>query len=476
MLDYRAPPAVLDAITRTDFYSFIQAFFPIVSGGESLLLNWHLEAMAYALTRVMNGEVRRLIITLPPRHLKSICASVAFPAFLLGHDPARRIICVSYSDQLARKHANDCRALMRSVRYRSVFPGARLSLDKDSETEFMTTRRGFRLATSVGGTLTGRGGNLIVIDDPMKPQDAHSETMRENVKQWYGNTLISRLDNKTLNPIVVVMQRLHSDDFVGYLIEQEGWTVMNLPAIAETEQTIMLGHNRVFARPAQHVLHSARESRGVLNEIRRSMGSVDFAAQYQQTPVPPSGNMVDWSWFKFFDEAPACKPGDRFILSWDTALSPSELSDYSVCMVLQIRKDTVWVLDLVRGRFDYPTLKRRAIQLHRQWSPIGEYRLVIENKGSGMSLIQDLINQNIYPIRVQPSGDKVMRMHAQTARIESGSVFLPRRAAWLDDFRTELLAFPRGRHDDQVDALSQGLDRAFNYQPPQAASGTFAYL
>src|SRR5215207_876716 len=130
-LQFPTSQAFLNAVVRNDLYSFIQAFFPTVSGGESLMLNWHLEAMAYALTRVMNGEIRRLIITMPPRHLKSICASVAFPAFLLGHDPTRRIICVSYSDPLARKHANDCRALIRSDRYRRLFPHTRLSLDKD---------------------------------------------------------------------------------------------------------------------------------------------------------------------------------------------------------------------------------------------------------------------------------------------------------------------------------------------------------
>jgi hypothetical protein len=150
--------AVIDAVLRRDFCSFVQAIFPIVStsGGE-LLLNWHIEAMAEAVSKVLRGETRRLIITVPPRSLKSICASVALPAFALGLDPTARVICVSYSDNLARKHANDCRALMRSSKYRRLFPGTRIS--KDTELEIETTARGFRLATSVGGTLTGRGGN-----------------------------------------------------------------------------------------------------------------------------------------------------------------------------------------------------------------------------------------------------------------------------------------------------------------------------
>ena len=238
------------AILRSDFYSFVQAAFPIVSGGEELLRNWHLEAMAYALTRVMRGEIRRLIINVPPRSLKSICASVAFPAFLLGHDPTLRIICVSYAEALARKHAGDTRALMRSPLYRRLFPGTRISPRKDTELEFMTTKGGFRLATSVGGTLTGRGGGLVILDDPMKPQDAYSETARETVKQWYAAHLLSRLDNKAEDGIIVVMQRLHVDDLVGHLLEQEGWTLLKLPAIAQSDETTLLGPDRCYVRLA----------------------------------------------------------------------------------------------------------------------------------------------------------------------------------------------------------------------------------
>ena len=232
--------AVVEAILRNDLGSFVQGIFPIVSAGVGFFPNWHVEAITYALTRVMRGEIKRLIITVPPRSLKSICASVAFPAFVLGHDPTKRIICVSYSEGLARKHANDFRAVMRSSLYQRLFPRARISPAKDTELEAMTTARGFRYATSVGGTLTGRGGNLLILDDPMKPQDAHSESARESLKQWYANTLLPRLDTKSQDAIIVVMQRLHDDDLVGHLLEQGGWHELNLPAIAEMEQIVPL--------------------------------------------------------------------------------------------------------------------------------------------------------------------------------------------------------------------------------------------
>jgi predicted phage terminase large subunit-like protein len=458
-------PRFVQAILRSDLYSFIREVFPIVSPGALFAPNWHIEAIAFALTRVLAGEIKRLIITVPPRSLKSICASVAFPAFILGRDPQRKIICVSYSEALARKHANDCRAVMRSNLYNRLFPNSRISPVKDTELEFACTSGGSRLATSVGGTLTGRGGNFVIIDDPMKPQDAYSEAAREHTKQWYANTLLSRLDDKTKDVIVVVMQRLHVDDLVGHLLEQGGWTHLNFPAIAESEYRVPLSPVRWYLRRSGEVLHPEREPRGILDEFKRSMGSLDFGAQFQQEPVAQGGNLIKWDWFQFYDEAPAWKPGDRIIASWDTALSERDLASYSVCVVLQIRGETIFVLDVVRERLEYPHLQRKVIELHGRWCTVGNnYSLLIENKGSGMSLIQDLRHKNIHAIAVVPEGDKIMRMNAQTARIEARSVSLPRRAGWLDEFRREMLVFPAGRYSDQVDALSQALNHAVNPQ------------
>jgi predicted phage terminase large subunit-like protein len=324
----------------------------------------------------------------------------------------------------------------------------------------MTTARGFRLATSVGGTLTGRGGNLIIIDDPMKPQD--SESTRQSVLQWFGNTLLSRLDNKATDAIIVVMQRLHPDDLVGYLIEQGGWTHLNLPAVAEVDEWILLGGGRLHHRRIGDVLHPQREPQAVLDELKRTMGSLAFAAQYQQQPVPIEGNLIKWSWFQFYDEQPELLPGDRIIVSWDTAMSSKELANYSACVVLHVRGGTVYVRDVFRARLDFPDLRKKVIEMHWCWRRVtSNYALFVEKKGSGMSLVQDLRQHDIYAIGIEPEGDKIMRMSEQTARIEAGSVFLPRQAPWLDDFRREVLAFPNGGYNDQVDALSQGLKRAF---------------
>ena len=186
------------------------------------------------------------------------------------------------------------------------------------------------------------------------------------------------------------------------------------------------------------------------------------------------GNLIRWSWFRTHAEPPGLRPGDKLIVSWDTAMSAGELSDYSVCIVLQVRGESVYMLDVLRERLEFPALRRKVIEMHQRWRAASpNYSLLIENKGSGMSLVQDLRRDNIHAIPIEPAGDKIMRMNAQTARIEAGQVSLPKRAPWLDEFRRELMAFPAGRFDDQVDALSQGLSRVFDYRPPVAYIGRF---
>jgi len=216
--------AAFRILLREDLASFTHKTFLTVSPAREYQLNWHIEAMAWHLEQCLKGNIKRLIITVPPRHLKSICASVAFPAWALGHDPSLRIIAASYAADLARKHALDCRAVLQAPWYRRVFPRTRLHPDKNTELEVMTTARGFRYATSIGGSVTGRGGDLVLIDDPMKPEEAMSELKRNAVNQWFDGTLYPRLDNKAEGVIILIMQRLHVDDLIGHVTEQEART------------------------------------------------------------------------------------------------------------------------------------------------------------------------------------------------------------------------------------------------------------
>jgi len=452
-----SPEQILHYGRRHDLHTFTRLCFRIVLPGETFVPNWHVEAICYALERVVRGEVKRLIITLPPRALKSLCASVAFPAFVLGNHPTRKIICCSYADTLAYKHARDFRAVVHAPAYKALFPDARIDPDKDSQAEIATTRRGFRLATSIGGGLTGRGGNLLIVDDPMKAQDAYSKAERAFVNERFTGALLSRLDNKEEDAVVVVMQRLHVDDLVGRLFEIGGWEVLSLPALAEEASWIPIGPGKVHHRRPGDLLIPARESKAALDRVKREIGPLDFAAQYQQAPVPPEGNVIKREWLRFYKVPPERRPGDSVIISWDTAMKESETSDYSVATVWLIRGEEHYLLDLVRARLDFPSLRQVALTLHRRWNPRAT---IVEDKGSGTSLLQEFRKDGLSAIPFNSAANKVMRMHGQSARFAGGTIFFPEQAPWLDDLIEELLAFPGNKHDDQVDSVSQALEWA----------------
>jgi len=326
----------------------------------------------------------------------------------------------------------------------------------------MTTARGFRLAASLHGALTGRGGSIIIIDDPQKPLEVQSQRARERDQQRYATTLLPRLDDKSTGAIILVMQRLHPDDLAGYLLRQGGWEHLNLPAIAQVEQQIPLGPGRFHWRPRGSLLHPEREPQETLDKMRCEMGSVPFAAQYQQSPVPPEGAIVQPEWFVTHNEEPGVGINDKIIMSWDTAFGANEPSNFSACVVGLVKGERVYILEVYRARLEFPALMRKVIEIYRRRRVANrECSLLIENKGSGISLIQQLRFQDIPVIAIQPEGEKITRLRRNTPKIEAGFVSLPFRAPWLDDFELEILAFPNGAHSDQVDAFSQLLDRVY---------------
>jgi predicted phage terminase large subunit-like protein len=444
------PHLVFQALLAHDLLAFTEFAFGVVRPGLTFKANWHLDAIAAKLSQVARGEIRRLIITLPPRNLKSLCASVALPAWFLGHHPSERVVVVSYSDFLTRSHANDFRLLVKHPIYQATFPAMRL--DRDTDREITTTKRGKRIATSIDGTLTGLGGNLIVIDDPLKLGDAMSESVRSRVIDWYRSTLLSRGDDKAATRIVVVMQRVHQYDLVGYLQEQGGFDTLNLPAIAQRTETFDLCEGRSYTRQKGELLHPDHEPAHVLAELKREMGPIAFSAQYQQSPIPPGGTIIQRKWLTTYDDV-HYQSGDRIIMSWDIALSETESGDYSACVVLLRRQEVFYILEVVRGRFPFDTLKQKVMEVKRRYaSPT----LLIEDSPISRGLIQNLRDKSINVTVYKPDTDKRARVIAQSDLFAGGSVRFPRRAAWLEDLTAELLAFP-GRHDDQVDALTQGL-------------------
>ncbi|MCH9809491.1 MAG: terminase [Alphaproteobacteria bacterium] len=386
---------LLDALLRQKLSGFTEKCFYEVGGGQSYQHNWHLDAIAWHLEEVAKGNIRRLLITIQPRSLKSIHASVAFPAWLLGHNPGERIVCASYGQELAVKHANQCRNILKTDWYRRLFSATRIDTAKDTEMLFQTTRGGVRQSVTVGGALTGLGGSIFIIDDPMKAADANSQSARERVKTWFNQTLLSRLDNKREDKIVVVMQRLHVDDLAGHLLTGEGWRHLNLPAIAERKQRVQIASGKFYKRSVGDLLQPKREPQSVLAELKESMGTADFSAQYQQAPVPPKGNLVKRRWFASYTGSPPLKESyrDTIVQSWDTAMKGTDLADYSACVTALVRGEAIYIIDVLKERLDYPDLKRAVIRLKERFSAD---TVLIEDKGSGMSLIQDLQHGHIY--------------------------------------------------------------------------------
>jgi hypothetical protein len=373
-----------DDLLRRDFACFARRAFSELNPQTAFLLGWHFEIIAAKLAAVFEGKIRRLIINLPPRHLKSHLASVAFPAWCLGRNPSAQILCVSYAQELADKLSRDCRRIVASDWYRWIFP-TRLSPQRQAVPEFETTAQGCRIATSVGGVLTGRGADIIIIDDPLKPEEALSEAHRQGANEWFDRTLYSRLNDKQQGAIVLIMHRLHEDDLVGHVLGQEDWEVVRLPAIAEDDETIVVDSllgPRCFQRRRGEALHPAREPLPMLERIRRTIGEYKFAGQYQQAPSPLGGGLVKAAWFRHYTANELPVKFERVVQSWDTASKATELSDFSVCTSWGIHGKNLYLLDVLRRRLEYPELKRAVREQYERLRPSV---VLIEDKASGTS-------------------------------------------------------------------------------------------
>lgn len=463
------PQAFLHTLARTDFEIFLELVFAQLNPAISLSRGWYLKAMAQALMEVAEGRERRLQITVPPRHLKSVMTTVAFPAWLLGRRPEIRIICASYGQDLATKHARDFRKIMQSGWYADVFPETAASVVRDTESDFGTRQGGHRFATAVGGTITGIGADVILIDDLMKAQDAPFPEARAKAHRFVDETLVTRLDNKESGVIVAIQQRLSDDDVSAHLTSKDAYRHLDLPAIAVRDEIIRLTHGRVHARRIGDVLNPAREPREVLDRLRAEMGSRAFEAQYQQNPTPLEGDYLRWEDVQFYDEAPDRSRLQKVVHSWDVASSSAPGADYSVGTVWGHDGQSWLLLNLIRQRMVYADLLARVRAERNKWRAD---LILVENSSVGPVLLDDLARDMRClsdPAHHAPWCDrrainvdmpKPERFFASVERLYSGMAKLPRQAPWLDDLRRELMTFPAARHDDQVDSLSQFLNWA----------------
>ena len=451
----RSRERLFEAALRQDLSSFTRKTFHTVDPGAEYLSNWHIDCMSEHLMAAANGEIRQLIINIPPRMMKSISVGVAWPAFLLGHDPTRKIMAASYAKELSLKHSQDCRLVVESEWYRRIFPEVVIADDQNTKSKFLTTQRGFRFATSVGGSSTGEGGDVLIVDDPLKPIEAASQVQRDGANTWFDQTFSSRLNNKKTGVIVVVMQRLHENDLSGHLLAKGGWYHLKIPLIAETKVAVRFPISGFdFYRMPGNLLHEARMGKEDIEKAKKNMGEYGFAGQYQQTPAPAGGGIFQERWFLHYAALP--EGAGRIVQSWDTAFKSDQINDPSVCTTWLVTNEFYYLMDVLCERMIYPTLKQKAISHAASW---GAQEIIIEDKGSGQSLIQDLRKETkLSVISVTPDADKITRASVVSPIIESGKVLVPEsKPQWLSEYMEEMLLFPNAAHDDRVDSTTQFL-------------------
>jgi predicted phage terminase large subunit-like protein len=461
--------AVYYQLLRDNLLFFVLRVFKHLNPTREYQHNWHVEAIVHHLELVMTGKIRRLIINLPPRYLKSQIVSVAFTAFLLGHGPSKRIYGISYGADLSLKHAADVRSVMESAWYKRVFPRTRII--RAIESSIHTNKRGYRIGTSVNASLTGFGGDCFILDDIQKPQDAMSEAYRTQLNNWITNTLLPRQEDKSKASIVLVMQRVHLLDATGFLLENsDQWTVLSLPAIADEDTRVPYrareGEVLYYTRRAGFALHKSYESIETLTQLRAEMGEVAFAAQYLQRPVPDSGAMISRSTIQLVDSAPARTPRMKVIQSWDTAGKTGPNNDYSVCTTILQDGDHRYIIHIERGKYSYSELKEKALELAARFKPTV---ILVEDASSGIQLAQDLTKLGRYVIKeIKSDGtSKEARVYLQQAKFDAGFVFFVKGIRNLPEAVQELLSFPQVKHDDFVDSLMQALaygdKKEYNY-------------
>ena len=443
---------IVEAACRNDFLSFFQWCFHMLHPGSTLNMNWHHYRIAWHLELVLQGIIRRLIITAPPRTLKSLMVSVAFPAYWMGRNPGERIIGISHSADLQIKFSNDFRRIVESAEYQTLFPHVKLS--KNTETEVHTSQGGHRYARSAEGSLTGFGGGILILDDFQKPLDVASEARRMSTNASYYSTVASRTDNQHTGAIIVVGQRLHPDDHIGMLLRSaEPWTNLTFPAIAEREEYIPIWPGRSYFRRVGDLLHPEQQNREFL-EALRTQAPETFAAQYQQSPIPPGGFLIRRDQIQYCDELPQRTSSSVYLQSWDTGQKPGETNARSACLDILVHENKYFIAHALVGQWEYHDLEQRVLSHADAHKP---NVILIEDVGFGTALIGTLKHKGLPVIAVKPEGDKKTRLLREMAKFANAQVFLLKTAPGRADLETELFNFPGGRRNDLVDALSQAL-------------------
>jgi len=438
---------------HTKLLSYAKVMNPrYINGKMHSMLGEYLEA-------VEAGHIRRLLIFAPPQNGKSHLTSEFFPSWCIGRNPEWSIIAATYAQERANDVGVPVRNQVDSDVHRSIFPDCCISPDSKSAKHFTTIQGGHYYSVGMKASITGRGAHLLLIDDPVKGrEEVESRTIRRKVVEWFKSDAYTRL--RPDNRIVIILTRWHTHDLAGYVLseqKQENWVVLDFKAIAEKGD--------ILGREIGEPLFPEWYPLDVLENKKIVLGSYNWNSLYQQHPTPKEGGMVKSAWLRRYSDNPGhedkgvVKTPEKYIkivISWDTAGKTEELHDPTVATVWGITKNSYYLLDVLNKKMEFPQLVRAVKRLHNIHNPSIH---LIEDRGSGQSLIQDLQQNTTIPIKaVSVKGlDKIIRLDAVTGLFEAGKVFIPVFAHWLDEYEHQILNFPGVEHDDMVDATSQFL-------------------
>lgn len=445
-------------LARRSLRTYLEWIWPIVEPSTRFVHGWHLDAICEHLEAVTRREIRHLLITVPPRHTKSLTCSVAWPTWAWATHPAFRFLFASYAADLSTEHAVLSRRVIESAKYQSAFGHVVvLTTDQNIKTHYENTERGYRMSTSVGGSATGRGGDFTVIDDPHNLKEIHSEAIRADVLRWHDQVWSSRLNDPERGARVVIMQRGHEQDLGAHLLARGGYTHLNLPSEYEpTTRVSPTGWRDPRTVPGE-LLCPSRVGPSAIAEAKRDLGSYAFAAQHQQRPAPAEGGIIKRQWWRWYTTLP--ERFDELLLSWDMAFKALSDTDFVVGQGWGRVGADCYLFDQVRDRLTFSQTVKAVRNLSAKWPQA--WAKLVEDSANGPAVIDTLSREIPGLIAVKPEGGKVARLNAVSPMIEAGNVWLPDPsiAPWVQEFVEELSIFPKGANDDQVDAMSQALRR-----------------
>jgi predicted phage terminase large subunit-like protein len=469
------PEQIAAERARRSLTEFIRQAWPVAEPGSPYVPGWHLDAVCEHLEAVTRGEIRRLLINVPPRSGKSLTVSVFWPAWVWTTQPETRWLYSSYAQSLATRDSVRCRRLIESAWFRERWGDVfSLTSDQNVKVRFENDRTGVRLATSVGGSATGEGGDVIVCDDPHKVEEAHSDTIREGVLDWWDHTMSTRLNDPRTGAMVVIMQRVHERDLAGHVIDQGGWTHLCLPAEFEPRHPFLWpGEPR---REPGELLCPERVGVQEIEALKTSLGVYGAAGQLQQRPAPAGGGIFERRWWRYYDPTRPLPEFEQVLQSWDLAFSGTSASDYVVGQVWGQCGADKYLLRQVRERMEFTTtiaaVRAMTSWVDERYPRQRGHGILVERAANGAALLDVLGTEIPGLIPVVPRGHKLARARAITPQVEAGNVLVPGVAnaegsgydrsltpPWVQSLIEEAAAFPNAAHDDAIDAMTQAITR-----------------